>query len=156
MKITAWRIFKKKLKASAFTGEGARRFGGRWNSKGKSVIYASQSPSLAVLEILVHLQKQDFLNAYLLAAISFDDSLIITLPKSKLPSNWRNYPAPVALQKIGDKWLAEGTSVVLKVPSVLLALESNYLIDPIHPDFSICLLGKPQPFSFDPRLIAGR
>src|SRR5262249_7937863 len=152
--ITAWRIFKKRLKASAFTGEGAKRFGGRWNSKGRRVVYASQSPSLAVLEILVHLQSQDFLDAYLLASISFDESLIITLPKSKLPSNWRNYPAPVALQKVGDQWIAEGTSVVLEVPSVLLAAESNYLINPDHPDFSRCQLGKPQPFTFDPRLIA--
>jgi RES domain-containing protein len=59
LKITGWRIFKKKHKASALTGEGARRFGGRWNSRGVGVIYTSASPSLAILEILVHLQAQE-------------------------------------------------------------------------------------------------
>jgi RES domain-containing protein len=55
LKITAWRIFKRRYKASAFTGEGARLFGGRWNSKGIPVVYTSASPSLATLEMLVHL-----------------------------------------------------------------------------------------------------
>ena len=152
MRITAWRIFKKKLRASAFTGEGARRFGGRWNSKGNSVIYTSQSPSLAILEILVHLQSHEILEDYLLGSVSFDEASVETLPPGKLPAAWRRHPSAASLQKLGDRWLQEKTSLVLQVPSVIVAAECNYLLNPAHPDFSECIFGKPQRFKFDPRL----
>jgi RES domain-containing protein len=103
LNITAWHIVKKKHRASAFTGEGARLFGGRWNSKGVGIIYTSASPSLAVLEILVHLDAHDILQAYLLAEISFDVALVEHLPASKLPADWRKDPAPVSLRNLGDE-----------------------------------------------------
>jgi RES domain-containing protein len=152
LRITAWRIFKKKHKASAFTGEGARRYGGRWNSKGNSVLYTSQSPSLAILEILVHLQSHELLEDYLLASISFDENFVEVLPAAKLPAVWRRHPPPPSLQKLGDLWLQNKTTAVLQVPSVIVAAECNYLLNPAHPDFSRCIFGKPQPFRFDPRL----
>jgi RES domain-containing protein len=152
LKITAWRIFKKKYKSSAFTGEGARRFGGRWNSKGRPVIYSSASPSLAVLELLVHLQRQEVLGDYLLAAVTFDDTLVTSIPIARLPSNWRTYPAPAALKALGDRWIDAGASAVLRVPSVIIDTESNYLLNPVHSDFGRCVCGKPRPFKLDPRL----
>jgi RES domain-containing protein len=152
LKITAWRIFKKKHRASAFTGEGARRFGGRWNSKGVAVIYTSETVSLAVLEILVHLQAPRLLNAYLLASITFEESLIKAFPLGKLPANWRKEPAPMSLQTIGDDWVASGAAAVLRVPSVIVPTESNYLLNPAHEDLRRCIWGKPRPFKFDPRL----
>jgi RES domain-containing protein len=151
LKITAWRIFKKKYKSSAFSGEGARRFGGRWNSKGVAVVYTSETPSLAVLEILVHLPKPDILDAYLLASVSLDDSLVETIAVNRLPSNWRNEPAPVALQHLGDQWVAQARSLALRVPSVIIDTEKNLLLNPAHPGFGECLFGKPRPFRFDPR-----
>jgi RES domain-containing protein len=152
LKITAWRIFKKKHRASAMTGEGARRFGGRWNSRGVAVIYTSASPSLAILEMLVHLQAQEILGAYLLAPVIFDDGLVRLLSPKKLPSNWRKEPAPAALQAIGDRWIASRESAVVRVPSVIVATEFNYLLNPAHEDFCRCIWGKPRPFHFDPRL----
>jgi len=149
LKITAWRIFKKKHRASAFTGEGARRFGGRWNSRGIGVIYTSESPSLAVLEMLVHLQAQEILAAYLLAPVTFDDSLVKSLSPKKLPSYWRKEPAPAALQAIGDRWIASRESPVLRVPSVIVAMEFNYLLNPAHEDFDWCHWGK-APMSLRP------
>jgi RES domain-containing protein len=125
LKITAWRIFKRRYKASAFTGEGARLFGGRWNSKGSAVVYTSASPSLATLKMLVHLQRHELVGPYLLAPVTFDRSLVQTLPK--LPSNWRRYPAPPALQKLGDRWIEEGMFAVLRVPNVIIPAEANFL-----------------------------
>jgi RES domain-containing protein len=153
LKITVWRIFKKQYKTSAFTGEGARRFGGRWNSKGVRVIYTPGSPSLAVLEMLVHLQTPEILRAYLLVPVTFDDALMKSVPISKLPSRWRQYPAPTALQALGDRWVASGESAVLRVPSAIIASEFNYLLNPEHKDYDRCVWGKPQTFQFDPRLI---
>lgn len=153
MIITAWRIIKKKHKASAFSGEGARRYGGRWNSKGVAVVYTSASPSLAALEMLVHLQAQEILRAYLLASISFDKSLVEDLPASKLPGNWRKDPAPAALQAIGDRWVAQASAAILRVPSVLIDSEWNYLLNPNHPDFANCECGKTKAFRFDSRLL---
>jgi len=153
LKITAWRIFKKKHRASAFTGEGARRFGGRWNSKGIAIIYTSETVSLAVLEILVHLETTRLLDAYLLSSVTFDGSLVKAVPVAKLPGNWRKEPAPITLQAIGDNWVANATSAILRVPSVIVPTESNYLLNPTHPNFRRCVWRKPQPFKLDPRLV---
>jgi RES domain-containing protein len=153
LKITAWRIFKRKHRASAFTGEGARRFGGRWNSKGVAVIYTSESVSLAVLEILVHLEMPQMLDAYLIAPVTFEENLLKGVPVGRLPANWKKEPGPVALQTIGDDWLASGASAVLQVPSVIIPSEFNYLLNPSHKDFRHCIWGKPRPFEFDPRLV---
>jgi RES domain-containing protein len=155
LRITAWRIFKRKHRASTFTGEGARRFGGRWNSKGVAVIYTSESVSLAVLEILVHLETPQLLDAYLLAPVRFEANLVKAVPVAKLPANWKKEPGPVALQTMGDDWVASGASAVLRVPSVIVPSEFNYLLNPGHRDFRRCAWGKPRPFKFDPRLAKG-
>jgi RES domain-containing protein len=152
LKITAWRIFKKKHRASAFTGEGARRFGGRWHSKGVAIIYTSETVSLAVLEILVHLETPRLLDAYLLAPVTFEENLVKAFPLGKLPANWRKEPAPMSLKTIGDNWVGSGVAAVLRVPSVIIPSEFNYLLNPVHEDFRRCVWGKPRPFKFDPRL----
>ena len=152
MTITAWRIFKKKHRRLAFSGEGARRFGGRCNSKGVAVVYTSESPALAALEMLVHLQSQEILRAYLLASISFDEARMEEVSLRRLPRNWRRDPAPAALQAIGDTWIARGSSAVLHVPSVIIDGQWNYLLNPNHADFGKCRFGKPTTFRFDRRL----
>jgi len=149
--ITAWRIFKTKYAAQPFDGEGARRTGGRWNSKGVTHVYASESPALAALEILVHLQSQELLSSYLLASISFDDTLVETVSPRQLPRGWRRDTAPAALQAVGDPWVARAASAVLRVPSVIIDGQWNYLLNPRHPEFAKCTPGKPTPFRFDRR-----
>ncbi len=76
MTVTAWRIFKPKHAAAAFTGEGARLYGGRWNSKGTAVVYAAGSAALAALELLVHLAPQRMLELYQLCDVTFDEKIV--------------------------------------------------------------------------------
>lgn len=116
------------------------------------MVYAAGSISLAVLEILVHLDVAEVLSSYSLCSIEFDEEVVETLDRSRLPEGWSAYPAPFELRRIGDAWAEERSSAVLEVPSAVVKLESNYLINPIHEDFRAMRLGDPQPFRFDERL----
>lgn len=150
---TAWRIVKTRFAARAFDGEGARLYGGRWNSVGVRVVYTAGSVSLAVLEMLVHLENTDVLPAYSLCAVRFDDAVVTSLDRSRLPANWRDSPSPPELLGMGDAWVASRSSAVLEVPSAVVESESNYLINPDHPDFASLVIDPPGPFTFDPRLL---
>jgi RES domain-containing protein len=152
VRVSAWRIVKRKHLETAFTGDGARLYGGRWHSKGQAVVYTAASCSLAALEMLVHLQNQEILEAYQTIKVSFDRRFMQILGPDILPSNWRANPAPRKLKLMGDEWLASGSSPVLQVPSVVVETEHNYLLNPGHPHFVKITLGLPTPFSFDPRL----
>ena len=152
MKLTAWRIVKARYLSTAFDGEGARLFGGRWNTKGTPLVYTAGSQALAVLEMLVHLKSPDLLRHYRLIPVTFDESLIRPIKLQSLPSNWRRRPAPLAVRRIGDEWAATGRSVVLRVPSVIVPDEFNYLINPRPPDFHKTHLGAPLTYRFDTRL----
>lgn len=109
---------------------------------------------MPLLKFLTHLGKSSLLASYSRCAVHFDESLITPLNRSLLPANWRLYPAPSELQLLGDTWATSMTSVVLEVPSVVIETESNYLINPLHPDFSTLVIDQPEPFDFYPRLIA--
>ena len=151
--LTAWRIVKTRYAAQSFDGEGARLYGGRWSSRGTRIVYTSETIALAVLEVLVHLKESSILSSYSRCAVHFNESLVTKLDHRKLPANWREYPAPAELQLIGDSWVTNGASVVLEVPSVIVESESNYLINPSHPDFTSLKMGKLEPFEFDWRLL---
>lgn len=148
-----WRISKRKYANSAFSGEGARRFGGRWNSRGRSVVYLSDTLSLAALETFVHMEISDADNLLVCIKVEVPDSIAIeTISVSQLPSNWRNLPAPTTLAEIGDKWFDAGQTAILVVPSAIIPVENNYLINPLHPDFSKIQIHPPQAFELDPRM----
>jgi RES domain-containing protein len=151
----AWRISKQKHARTAFSGDGARLYGGRWNSPGVPVVYVAESQSLAVLEVLVHLDAPALLEKYVFLEVGFDASLVTDLDRNSLPKNWQSDPVPEAIQAIGDRWVLSGDSAVLRVPSILVPEESNFLLNPRHPDFRKIGVSRPQPFRFDPRL-AGR
>jgi len=152
LNLTAWRIVKRKFRKTAFTGDGARRYGGRWNSKGVAVVYVAQSQSLAALEMLAHLDSGGLLHYYIAIRVSFDSRLVGDVDVSSLPKNWTTYPAPRSLRAIGDNWVSSGKSAVLRVPSVLVPSESNFLLNPRHPDFTKLVIGEPLRFRLDPRL----
>lgn len=152
MILRVWRITKRSLTKTAFSGEGARRYGGRWNSPGLAVIYAAQSRALAALEMLIHLDEADLLDAYVLMPVDVDGSRISEIDQSALPLNWQKNPPPSALRDIGDNWIVGGKSVALRVPSAVVPGESNYLLNPRHKDFQKLKIGEPQPFQFDVRL----
>jgi RES domain-containing protein len=102
--ITVWWIVKTRHAKDAFEGEGARINGGRWNSPGVRVAYASQSVALATLEVLVGLQASALLASYSALSARLEEKLLETLPLSALPANWRDHPPPPDTQAIGDKW----------------------------------------------------
>jgi len=136
-----------------FDGDGAYRFGGRWNSRGTRILYTAGSLSLAALEMVVHLNSEEILLSYSFASAEFDESLILSVEEFQtLPENWNASPSPLEIQRIGDEWAEAQASVVLKVPTSVLPVEFNYLINIRHPGFTKIKLGKPQPFTFDKRL----
>jgi RES domain-containing protein len=148
---SGWRIDKPRR--NAFAGEGAKRFGGRWNSPGVAVVYLSEHQSLAALEIFVHLQPLAPREKYLAYFVEWEAAQMEELPRKKLPPEWRaSPPGPVTMQ-IGDQWVREGRSVVLAVPSAVLPAERNFLLNPAHPKFGQLRLHKPVEFTFDTRLI---
>jgi RES domain-containing protein len=148
----AWRIVKEKHAATTFSGEGAARTGGRWNSKGVRVVYTSSTKALAALETLVHLNPQMSLQYVAIRAI-FDDALIDIVAHNALPSDWRAEPPPPSSKRVGDDWVRAGRSAVLALPSVIISGEPNYLLNPAHPDFKMISIGKPEDFTFDARLL---
>lgn len=150
--ITAWRIVRHGFASVAFTGEGARLYGGRWNSPGQRVVYTAATASLAVLEMLVHLDRSAALASYVLIPCEFDEALVTPLDMGQVPSRWRHSPGPSALAVVGDAWLARGATPVLVVPSALIEHERNYLLNPAHADFGRITIGNAQPFSLDSRL----
>lgn len=151
--IEAWRIDRKSYRATAFTGEGARLYGGRWNSAGVPVIYTAEHKSLAMLEILVHLRK---VKDYELYSVKFDESLVQELAVQNLPANWDVEPPTSDTQELGDSWVMSASSAVLSVPSVVVPEERNYILNPRHPDFKRIRIEGPFPCFFDPRLLGDR
>jgi len=152
----AWRITQKRRAKTAFSGEGARLYGGRWNSPGVPMVYVAQSQSLAVLEVLVHLDTPALLDEYVFLAADFNDSLVTLLDRSLLPKNWKADPVPESVQVVGDRWVSSRSSAVLRVPSVLVPEESNFLLNPRHPDFVKIAVSRPHAFRFDVRLTRRR
>lgn len=149
---TAWRIVKEKHAKTAFDGEGAWRFGGRWNSQGTRLAYTSGTLSLAVLESLVHLNPPIPFR-YVAIPVHFDTALVETIQLPRLPDDWLEQPPPQSTKAIGDLWAKQARTAVLELPSVIIQTESNYLLNPAHPEFKKLQFGKPVPFAFDPRLL---
>jgi RES domain-containing protein len=153
--VVAWRIIQRKFAKVAFTGEGARRFGGRWTSPGHAVVYAAQSLALAALEILVHVDTDKLLQDYVAISVTINRHLITQVHEPALPNDWRAYPSSKATRTIGDEWVSHGASVVLQVPSAVIPTEYNFLLNPLHRDFANLHIGKALQFRFDPRPSAG-
>lgn len=148
----AWRIVKERHAAAAFDGEGARRFGGRWNSPGTAVVYVAETRALALLEVLVGLRSTRVLGTYVLIPVRFDDELVEEVAREGLPEGWRRSPPGPETRRAGDAWVAEARSAVLRVPSAVVPDESNFLLNPAHPDFGRIEIGEPEAFAVDPRL----
>jgi RES domain-containing protein len=151
--LTAWRIVKKRYAVSAFDGEGARLYGGRWNSPGVAVVYVASTRSLAALEMAVHLDRATLLDSFALIPCEFDQRLVTVVEVGSLAADWRDSPQPSEIARIGDTWAKELRSVVLAVPSAIIDGERNFLLNPAHPDFAQVKVGDPHDFVFDRRLI---
>ncbi len=139
----------------AFTGEGARIGGGRWNHVGILVVYVSETLSLAALELFVNFTRKDLKLSKSLVAIPVDipDSLrILEVSVSNLNPDWRMSPPSNSTKDIGTKWVQKGTTSILRVPSALIPDEHNLMLNPKHADFMKIKIGKPQPFALDERM----
>ena len=136
------------------SGTGAKLYGGRWNSKGVPVNYFSSSKSLAVLELLVH-SNINLLpdNLKIITLFVPSEIKIKTFNITELPENWKTYPAPIQNQILGDEWLNSNKNLILKLPSVIIPTEYNYLINPNHKDIEKVKIIQKENFRFDERLV---
>ena len=150
--LVVWRLIAERHAATAFSGEGARRYGARWSPAGIEVVYCSESRSLAALEIVVNARNGSKLVGEPWAVLSAEIPEGLIERPSRVPDNWREHPHPRATQEFGAKWVREQRSAVLRVPSVVVLGEFNYLLNPAHRDFEKISIGKPGPFAFDARL----
>jgi RES domain-containing protein len=152
MIIRAWRLLKAKFADEAFSGEGAFKYGGRWNSVGIRVVYTAQSIALATLEILAGGAAIDLLDDFVKIPVDFDESSILS--HRPLPDGWNRYPPGRKTKDIGDTWVREMKTVVLKVPSAVIQEEFIYIINPLHPHAANNLkIGKAEPFFADRRVV---
>ncbi|MGQ0696400.1 MAG: RES family NAD+ phosphorylase [Nitrospiraceae bacterium] len=149
--MVVWRLTLKKHVAP--DGEGARRYGGRWNKPGTPVVYTSGTLSLAVLEYLVHVDSDILPDSLVSVKATIPETLAIeTILPSDLPGNWRDKIIPVRLQELGTSWAKGAKTPILKVPSVVIEHEWNYVLNPLHPEFPQIIWDTDIAFSFDPRL----
>jgi RES domain-containing protein len=155
VKVRAFRVVKKRWAKAAFDGEGARLWGGRWNSPGRPAVYCAGHVSLAILEVVVHADLA-LAPHYVVIPVNFDEALVESLDPGRLPASWRRHPAPAAVVALGDEWLREGRSPVLRVPSVVVPAEPNFILNPLHPAFREIEIGKPEVLKVDARLSKGR
>lgn len=151
--ITAWRIVSANFKDKAYTGDGARIYGGRWNSKGVAVVYTADSLALASIEMIVNLPAPRLLQKYVRISARISLDLVLDLAGADWPEDWNSRPISPSTQAIGDQWIKEQKSAVLRVPSIVVPDEYNYLLNPTHPDFAKIEIGKPMAYFFDPRLV---
>jgi RES domain-containing protein len=150
-----WRICRARYAGESFTGIGARRFGGRWNSPGVPMVYASTSLALAAIELFVHLEpnlQPDDLVA--LAATLPQSAPVRKLEPETLPAQWWSDDF-TPLRAIGDAWVREKSSLAMEVPSAALRMEWNVLVNPLHPAVGTIAIEEPQPFHFDARMFRG-
>ena len=143
-----WRICRRRFPTDAATGEGARLYGGRWNSRGVRVVYASTSLALAAVETFVNLepnlQPRDLVS---IEGEMSEELEIRRLDKKTLPRDWHK-TRDESLRHFGDEWIRAGQTVALLVPSAAIRGEWNVLLNPAHPDFQKVKFGEPVPFHF--------
>lgn len=148
-----YRLIRARWVNQALTGEGARRYGSRWNPKGVPMIYTASTLSLAALETLVHFAIDTAPVDYVALTIRVPDGAVERVANKELPADWYATPPPAACQQLGARWAANAQSLGLAVPSAVVPSEDNILLNPLHPDFANVVLEKQEPFLFDSRLL---
>lgn len=147
-----WRICRRKYAAAAATGEGARLYGGRWNSRGVRVVYASTSLSLAAMETFVHIEPNLAPRDLVFIRGAIPDALSVPkLDLKLLPARWQRSIGE-SLAHFGDDWVRKAANAALLVPSAVIDDEWNILLNPAHSDFPKIRFRAPEPFHFDSRM----
>lgn len=148
----AWRIAKAKY-AEDLTGYGASICGGRWNHQDQRMVYAGLSPSVCCLESFVHQGGQPLIPMKIITLDLPDDpDLYLELDQAVLPSGWNALPADRASMDLGTEWLRGSKQLGLIVPSAVISLDRNILLNPNHPMISQVAIVEVNDFSYDPRM----
>lgn len=150
--MTIYRLVKAEYAETAFRGSRGR---GRWHRLGTPMVYAADQPATALLETLVHVGRADLLRTgYVLFRLELDEEEhLLRLPTSALPEDWQDWPWPASTQEIGTYWHEQQASVALEVPSAVVPMQRNYLINVQHPAFSEVQISGPEAFPIDSRLL---
>lgn len=147
-----WRLARARY--PALNGDGARRYGGRWNAPGIPIVYAASHLSLAALELLVHVDPEDVPDDLTAFEIEVpDDAPVERLDPTALPSEWHRALDCPACREVGRRWMAEQRTLALVVPSAVVPSEANVLLNPAHPAAARLCIISTAPFAFDPRLL---
>ncbi len=147
-----YRILRKPYSKKPLDGEGSYRFGGRWSSPGTRLAYTAEHLSLAMIEYSIHIDPDDPPDDLVVVTAEIpDDVSRVSISPKRLPSNRRKSPSPPELARIGDRFASNARAAILIVPSALAPTESNWLINPRHPQFSKIRLGSVEPFDYDRR-----
>jgi len=146
-----YRLTKGKYK-NELSGIGAELYGGRWNTKGKRLIYTGESRALCTTEIAVHTPLGIVPKNYFLQTIKLPKVEILKLDRKKLKSNWKDFPHPHSTKILGNRFIDNGKHLIMEVPSAVIQDEFNYLINPLHPKFNKVKITKIEAFKFDKRI----
>ena len=147
-----YRLLQAAFRDRPLSGQGAALYGGRWNPKGLSLLYTTESPALSLLEVLVHLNPKR-IPAYYLVTIDLPDSMR-SYRAEELPRDWRatGSAQPLSSQTFLLSWLREPDSLMVEVPSTIVPLMANYLVNPRHNLFPSCRVVNCERFEIDERL----
>jgi RES domain-containing protein len=154
--LSLWHIAKAEYASCALSGEGARHYAGRWNLPGLPVVYLSGHPALAALEVFVHLRSFESHIRFVLVRIDIPPGIELARP-APLPADW-HLPGPMAgdipreSQRIGHLWAQQRETLHLRIPTVMIRHDYNYLLNPQHSDFNQLTVYEPEPFAFDGRM----
>ncbi len=136
--------------ADDLSGEGARLYGGRFNPVGIPALYTSENISLCILEILVRASRLTIPDSYTLISIEIPDTDIREIKLKKLKNDWQNDLDYT--QGIGEDFLKENKEMCLKVPSAVIPIEHNYILNPSHAGFKKVKIIGTQLLQLDKRL----
>ena len=150
--VRVWRVTHRQYLESAFSGEGARLFGGRFNSEGLRAVYTSGSLSLSLLELLVQIEDREYLDNCIQFYADIPSEFIFKPTINELPAGWDAIPYGKSAQKFGDQWINDRQYAVMRIPSVVVPIEFNYAINPNHVDFERIEISNGEKVMLDPRI----
>ena len=133
------------------SGIGGVRAAGRWHSQGRRIVYLADHPSSALLEMLVHMDRDLIPATYQLLRIVVPADVAVESVDTELPPNWRSQT--LTSREIGDRWLDRATTALLRVPSAISGKGDNFLLNPSHPDAAKITVAETFKAPFDPRLL---
>jgi RES domain-containing protein len=134
------------------SGIGGLKTAGRWHSQGRRIVYLADHPSSALLEMLIHMDRDLIPPTYQLLRVAVPDDIVVETVGSELALNWRSQT--MVSRGIGDRWLDRSTSALLQVPSAISAHGANFLLNPAHLDATRVGIAEVVQAPFDPRLLA--